>query len=44
MSSGSERLLVTIRGLSVGSAERSHTRPRALGETSTGAITMACPS
>ena len=31
-SSGSDSELVRIRGLAVGSAERSHTRPRALGE------------
>ena len=31
-------------GLASGSEERSHTCPRAFGETSTGAITAQCPS
>ncbi len=40
-SSGSDSEFVRIRGFAVGSAERSHTRPRALGEISTGAIAIA---
>ena len=43
-SSGSDSVLVMMWGLASGSEERSHTWPRAFGETSTGAITAQCPS